>query len=155
MVCLAPQLFLLVYPHANVGLPTLPPCWESSLPRLPVSAPPTGLDECFFNFLVLRHPYSVIFWQFWLSFVFKFVVLLLVVWGGTVYLPMPPSWLEGFLFILNSLLGNDHFLFGGWIENGPHIAESHDTLGITPWNIPESCGGPGVILFNHFMPFIM
>ena len=41
---------------------------------------PTGLDECFFfNFLVVRHPYSSIFCQFWLFFVFKFVVLLVVV----------------------------------------------------------------------------
>ena len=38
---------------------------------------------------------SSIFWQFWLFFVFKFVVfLLLVVQGGKVYLPMPPSWPE-------------------------------------------------------------
>ena len=54
-VCLTPQLFLPVYPHADVGLPALPaatspalvlqplPCLESSLPRLSVSAPPTGL----------------------------------------------------------------------------------------------------------------
>ena len=42
--------------------------------------------------LVVRFSYSSIFWQFWLCFVFKFVVvLLLVVWGGKVYLPMPPS----------------------------------------------------------------
>ena len=35
---------------------------------LPVSASPTvGLDECFFfNSLVVRLPYSSIFWQFWL-----------------------------------------------------------------------------------------
>ena len=54
VICLAPQLFLLVYPHANMGLPSLPapalttpvlqllPCQESSppscssLPLLPV-----------------------------------------------------------------------------------------------------------------------
>ena len=67
-----------------------------SLPRLPISASPTGLDECFlFNSLVVRLLYSLIFWQFWLGFVFKFVVvLLLVVWGGEAYLPTPPSWLE-------------------------------------------------------------
>ena len=41
----------------------------------------------FFNSLVVRLPYSSIFCQFWLFFVFKFVViLLLVVWVGTVYL---------------------------------------------------------------------
>ena len=67
---------------------------ESSLPWLPVSAPSTGLDGCFFNSLIVGLPYSLIFCQFWLFFVFKFVVLVLVVWGGTVCLPMPPSWLE-------------------------------------------------------------
>ena len=58
--------------------------------------PPVSLDECFFfNSLVVRLPYSSIFWQFWLFFVFKFVVvLLLVVQGGKVYLPTPPSWPE-------------------------------------------------------------
>ena len=44
--------------------------------RLPVSAPPTGLVECFFfNSLVVGLPYSLIFWQFWLFFVLKFVWL--------------------------------------------------------------------------------
>ena len=28
------------------------PCCESSLPQLPISAPPTGLDECFFFYLL-------------------------------------------------------------------------------------------------------
>ena len=38
--------------------------------RLPISAPPTGLDECFFfNFLVVRLPYSLIFCQSLLFFV--------------------------------------------------------------------------------------
>ena len=71
------------------------PCQESCLPQLPISAPPTGLDECFFSSLVVGLPYSLIFCQFWLFFVFKFVVvLLLVMQGGTVCLPTPPSWLE-------------------------------------------------------------
>ena len=100
VVCLAPQLFPPVYLHTNVGLPgplatSLPvlvlqlvPCHNSSLPLLPVSTLPTGLDECFFfNSLVVRLPYSSIFCQFWLVFVFKFVVdLLLVVLGDKVYL---------------------------------------------------------------------
>ena len=62
------------------------PCCKYSPPRLPVSAPPTGLDECFsFNSLVVVLPYSLIFWKLWLLFVFKFVVvLLLVVRGGKV-----------------------------------------------------------------------
>ena len=38
------------------------PCCESSLPRLPFSTPPTGLDECFFFIsLVVRLSYSSIF----------------------------------------------------------------------------------------------
>ena len=68
VVCFAPPLFLWVYLCVNVGpwgllaavLPApfhsppppwvhqVSPCSESSPPRVPVSAPPTGLDECFF-----------------------------------------------------------------------------------------------------------
>ena len=49
----------------------------------------------FFNSLVVGLPYNLIFWQFWLFFVFKFVVvLLLVVEGGKTCLPTPPSWQE-------------------------------------------------------------
>ena len=72
------------------------PCCASSLPQLPVSAPPTSWNECFFfNSLVVRLLHGSIFWQFWLFFVFKFVVvLLLVTQGAKVYLPMPPSWPE-------------------------------------------------------------
>ena len=96
-VCLIPQLFLLVYLHTEVEPPTLPaaalPALVLQLPqqvlstRIPISAPPTSLCECFFfNSLVVRLPYSSIFCQFWLFFVFKFVVVLLVVGGGTVCL---------------------------------------------------------------------
>ena len=65
-VCLAPQLFLLVYLHSNVGLPSRksPPGWvcqqspclpqssscclaESLSTQLPVSGTPTSLNECF------------------------------------------------------------------------------------------------------------
>ena len=80
-------LFVQVYVCANVGPQALlaaawpaqfhnppprwvrqsPPCHESSPSLLPVSAPPTGLGECFFfNSLVTRLPYSSIFCQFWL-----------------------------------------------------------------------------------------
>ena len=63
------------------------PCCESSPPRLPISVPPTGLVEYFFNSLAAGVPYSLIFWHFWLFFVFKFVVvLLLVVRGSKAYL---------------------------------------------------------------------
>ena len=66
----------------------------SSLHPAASLCPPTGLDKCFFfNSLVVRLPYSLMFCQFWLFLVFKFVVVLLwVVRGGTVFLPMPPSW---------------------------------------------------------------
>ena len=99
IICLTPQLFLLVYLHANVepsspSATTLPGPPASALQWV-LSAPPIGLDECFFfNSLVVGFPYSSIFCQFWLPFVFKFAVALLVVWGGIVCLPMPPSWLE-------------------------------------------------------------
>ena len=95
---LSPQLFLVVYLHTNVRFPSPP---ATALPRvlsaqLPISAPPASLDEClFFNTLVVRLPYSLILGKFWLFFVFKLaVVLLLVVRGSEAYLPMPPSWPE-------------------------------------------------------------
>ena len=53
----------------------LPTCCEYSPPWLPISAPPSGLNECFFfNSLVVVLPYSSIFCQFWL---FLFLNLLL------------------------------------------------------------------------------
>ena len=52
-----------------------PPCHEPSPPQLPVSTPPTGLDECFFFIsLVVGLPYSSIFCQFWLFFVFELLL---------------------------------------------------------------------------------
>ena len=71
----------------NMGPPGLP---AATLPHifsagLSISAPPTGLGEYFFfNSLIFGLPNSLISWQFWLVFVFKFVVLFLVVRGGTV-----------------------------------------------------------------------
>ena len=62
VVCLALQ-FLLAYPHVNVGYPS-PPAAALSwvLPHwLLISTPPTNLDECFFNGLVVGRPYSLIF----------------------------------------------------------------------------------------------
>ena len=106
MVCLTAQLFLLLRLLANVGLPSPksaalqgPP--TPALPRvlsarLPICTPPADLDECFFfNSLVVRLPYSSISCQFWLFLVFTFVVVLLVLQGGTVCLPVPPSWPVG------------------------------------------------------------
>ena len=76
-VCFAPQLFLPVdrqWMWDHLLLQPLP-CCESSLPQLPVSVPPTGLGECFFFIsLVVGLPYSSIFCQFWLFFVFKLLL---------------------------------------------------------------------------------
>ena len=65
--------------------------------------PPTSLDDCFFfNSLVVRLPYSSTFWQFWLFFVFKSVViLLLVVQGNKIYLSAHPSWPEAQTVLLH------------------------------------------------------
>ena len=54
----------------------------SSLPLLPVSTPLTRLDECFFKSLVVGPPYCLIFWQLWLFFGFRLVVILLMVVRG-------------------------------------------------------------------------
>ena len=83
----------------------LPFC-EFSPPWLCITAPLSSLDECFlFNSLVVGLPYSSIFWQFWLFFACKVVVVfLLFVQGSKVYLPMPPSWLEVKIFIVLYIL---------------------------------------------------
>ena len=82
--------------HAQMwDLPVLQPlpCHTSSPTQLPVSDPHTGRDKCFFFIsFVVGLPYSSIFWQFLLLFVFKFVVVLLLVrQGSKAYLPMLPS----------------------------------------------------------------
>ena len=77
MVCLAPPLFSWLIcmqmrdfpvrqPHLTCPIHQPLSCSMYSLPQLLVSAPPTSQDECFFNSLVFRLPYSLIFWQFWL-----------------------------------------------------------------------------------------
>ena len=79
VVCLTPQLFLPVYQHSNVRPPAL---LATALPFIlsAVVACFCPSYECFFfNSLVVGLPYSLIFWQFWLFFVFKFVVVLLLV----------------------------------------------------------------------------
>ena len=101
-VCLNPQLLLLVYPHANVVLSAATSPIQSfshHLARHPLCPSclsplllPVWMNVSFFNSLVVRFPYSSVFCQFWLLSVVKFVVvLLLVVRGGTVCLPTPPS----------------------------------------------------------------
>ena len=118
VVFFAPLPFLPVYLCANVvpwGLPAEawpapfhnPPQSATSLSPpatsllqvlsawLPISAPPMGLDECFFlNSLVVRLPYNLIFCQFWLFFVFK--LLLSFFWlckeAQCVYLRLHLDW---------------------------------------------------------------
>ena len=61
--------------HHLAVSPLCPNC--ASLPQLCISAPSTGQDECFFfKSLVVGILYSSIFWQFWLFFVFKLLVVL-------------------------------------------------------------------------------
>ena len=75
------QWFEALFPHAGtVGCAVygwvhqLPPCCESSLPCLPIPAPPTGLDGCFFFIsLVVRLPYSSIL-SILVVFVFKLLL---------------------------------------------------------------------------------
>ena len=103
MVCFASLPFLPVYLCENVGPQGLPattlwgllaaawpaqflnlpslwarqliPCRKSSLPWMSISTPPTHLDECFFFIsLVVGLPYSSIFCQSWLFFVFKLLL---------------------------------------------------------------------------------
>ena len=124
MVSVSPVV-LLAYLHLNVGysgllataLPTpdcqLRPCCVPSSPQLPVSAPPTSLDECFFfNSLVVGLPHSLVFWKFWLFFVFKLIVTLWVVRGSKAYLPTPPSWPElpllYILYLCQDILSLEH-----------------------------------------------
>ena len=89
-VCLAPQLFLLVYLHENVGLPsqqalTLPAqvlhplsCCESSPPTCP-SSPLLLVWMNFLSLTLWMSDFHTVrfFFQFWFFFVFKFVVVLL------------------------------------------------------------------------------
>ena len=84
MVCLQVCQFLPCRPAAALPTPlhNPPPPWVCQLtscfespPRLPISAPPAGLDECvFFKSLVVELPYSSIFCPLWLFFVFKLVL---------------------------------------------------------------------------------
>ena len=105
LVRLSPQLFFPAYLQVNVGPSNQPAHTSSTLSttllhilssHLPISAPPTSLDaHFFFNSLVVKLLCSLFFFQFWLFFVFKLVVILIsVVRGSKTCLPMPPSWSE-------------------------------------------------------------
>ena len=106
VACLTSRLFSQFICMQIVGLPGPPAavsparfssrCLAACHLCLSCPSPPLLLvcEWFFFNSLVVGLPYSSIFWQFWLFFVFKFVVvLLLVVQVGKVYLPTTPSWL--------------------------------------------------------------
>ena len=68
LACPAPQLATSLGPPA-AALQQVLSAW------MPISAPPTGLGECFFFIsLVVGLPYSSIFCQFWLFFVFKLLL---------------------------------------------------------------------------------
>ena len=120
---------LLVYLCANVGpqgllvvrLPapfiphsaSLGPPWqrESSLPRLPISAPPTGLDEClFFYFLGVGLPCCSIFHQFWLCEEAQCVHL-------RRHLGSPNVFLSTHLYITLILHNNCHVLLHKWCKS--------------------------------------
>ena len=85
-VCLAPLLPLSLSTHecgttwlASPSLSHSVCCFTvHPLLWLPMSTPPTSLNECFFNSSVVRVPCSMTFWLFWF-FVFKLVVILLLV----------------------------------------------------------------------------
>ena len=114
----APQLFLLVYLHTNVGLSHPPdavlPMWSSSChlaarPLHPSFQSPTLLPV--WKNVSSLTPWLLDFHTILFSgssgcfFVFKFVIVcLLVVQGGKVYLPMPPSWLQVPILLLLLLL---------------------------------------------------
>ena len=106
------------------------PHWHSPLPCLRFSPLArvtglVGLVDCFFNSLVVRVPWSLIFWHFWLFIDFRLVViLLLVVWGSEGFLPMPPSWPERPHFSLNqrkTYIGNPGKLILVLFSQGQYI----------------------------------
>ena len=77
-----------------------PPCALSSLPLLPVCVNVSFLTPWLSDFHTVQLSGSS---GCFCLFVFKFVVLLLVVRVSKVYLPMPPSWLEAlYLFLYQS-----------------------------------------------------
>ena len=60
-----------------------------SAARLSPSCPPTGLDECFFNSVVVKRSRECDFLM-----LLVFIVFRLAVQGSKVFLPTPPSWQE-------------------------------------------------------------
>ena len=86
-------------PQVNVGLPVLPAAATTALLPLPhcvlqTPAPCNHLDEyCLFKSWLWDFHTVKFFWQFWLYFILRLVVILLMaVQEGEVCLPTPPSW---------------------------------------------------------------
>ena len=90
----SPPVVLLAYLLMNVGNPVRqpPPCRASSLPWLPVSALLPVRMKIFSLTLWLLTSMQFDFLAVLLFFVFRSVILLLVVGGSKVFLPTPPSW---------------------------------------------------------------
>ena len=91
--------------HMNVRLPILLAIATTASPPLPhcVLSGPTPhfctfsalVEYGFFKSLVIRLPCNLIFWQFWVFFCFRLVVIFFMVGqGGGACLSMPPSWPE-------------------------------------------------------------
>ena len=80
---------------------------QSSPPWLPISAPPTGLDECFFFIsLVVGLPCVWIFCQLWLFFVFKLSSFWLCEEVQCVYLSLHLGWKLPFIHFFRKHLLN-------------------------------------------------
>ena len=123
----------------------LPRC-KSYLPRLPISAPPTSLDESlFFNSLVVILSCSLIFWQFWLFF---FLNCLLSFWFCKEVNPIYQCFHLGqkLLFLKVSLkLWVSLFLYPYVLYSGPneksavekrsrdHVGEAGSSVGPISW----------------------
>ena len=91
MVYPVPQLFLLAYPHTNVGLPAVPATTLQSVLSTP---PPVWMNVSSLT-LGCWTSTQFVFLAILVVFVFKLVViLLLVVRGSKAYLPTSPFWLE-------------------------------------------------------------
>ena len=77
-------------------LPGLSPCHTSSLLQLPISDPPTSLDECFFfNSLVVGLPYHLIFWKFLLFWFLNWLLSFFWLCKEAKHICLqPPSWPE-------------------------------------------------------------
>ena len=104
VVCLAPQCssWFIHTPMWDCLLRQPPPHPKSSPPRR-VSAPPTGLEECFFfNSLVVGLPYSSIFCQFWLVLFLNLLLSFFWLWEEAlcVYLFLHLGQKFSFIFLM-------------------------------------------------------